>query len=201
MAFWDSRYGEEGFAYGTNPNDFLLAQASQISASCGTVLCLAEGEGRNAVFLAEQGHAVTGVDSCDVGLAKARALAQERGVESRLTTVTCDLADYDLGVNKWDCIVSIFAHLPQPLRTKVHAAAVVSLKSGGVLILEAYTPKQLEFKTGGPQTVDMAMTLDDLKVEFSGLDFVVAEEKVREVHEGKYHNGTSAVVQIIGRKP
>ena len=200
MSFWDSRYGEEGFAYGKSPNDFLLAQASQITPSA-SVLCLAEGEGRNAVFLAEQGHAVTGVDSCEVGLSKALALALERAVDSRFTTVTCDLAEYDLGVNKWDCVVSIFAHLPQPLRTKVHAAVVASLKSSGVLILEAYTPKQLEFKTGGPQTVDMAMTLDDLKVEFAGLDFVVAEEKVREVHEGRYHNGTSAVVQIIGRKP
>lgn len=193
---WDERYGEPGFAYGTEPNDFLVSAAERIVA--GPVLCLAEGEGRNAVYLASRGHAVTAVDGSAIGLAKARALATERGVE--LETVVADLADYRMAPNAYSAVVCIWCHLPATVRERVHRAAVGALRKGGLLILEAYTPRQLAFATGGPKTTELLYTLDELRQDFAGLELVVARETEREVHEGRFHSGKSAVVQIIGEK-
>lgn len=193
---WDSRYAVEHYAYGTAPNDFLVEVAPRLPK--GRVLCLADGEGRNGVWLAQQGHEVTAVDFSRVGLEKAQKLAKDRGVP--LTTVHADLADYVITPGAWDAIVSIWAHLPQPLRTTVHAAVAKGLRPGGAFVLEAYTPKQLEYKTGGPPTVDLLMTLEALKQELVGLTFEIGRELVREVHEGKLHEGNSAVVQVLARR-
>ena len=196
---WNERYGEPGYAYGTEPNDFLAATAARYLPERGEVLSLAEGEGRNAVFLASLGFRVTGVDASATGLAKALELAEQRGVT--IQTVVSDLAQFDLGKARWDGIVSIWCHTPSVLRAKLHRAAVVALRPAGVLLLESYTPAQLEYKTGGPPTADMLMTLDGVREELAGLDFLVAEEKVRDVHEGQYHEGPSAVLQVVARKP
>lgn len=194
---WDERYAETGYAYGTDPNDFLVQVAGFIPP--GPVLCLAEGQGRNAVYLAQQGHAVTAVDQSAVGLEKAQQLAALRGVP--LTTVVGDLAHYDLGVGQWAGIVSIFCHLPGPLRRRVYGASVAALRPGGVLVLEAYTPAQLGHRTGGPQSRDLLATQAELQEELAGLEWLQAREIEREIHEGKYHDGLSAVVQLVGRKP
>ena len=196
---WDSRYGEPGFAYGTEPNEFLAENAERYLPPKGEILSLAEGEGRNAVFLASRGFRVTGVDSSAVGLAKARALAAERGVH--IETVVEDLARFDLGVDRWDGIVSIWCHNPPEVRTRLHRSVVAALRPGGVLLLESYTPKQLDYKTGGPRTPELMMTAAGAREELAGLELIVAEEKLREVHEGTYHDGTSAVLQVIARKP
>ena len=118
----------------------------------GDVLCLAEGEGRNAVYLARQGFAATAVDSSRVGLAKADKLAQEFGVT--IQTVLADLADYTIEEGVWDSIVSISCHVHQDLRRRLHRDVVAGLKEGGTFLLEAYTPKQLEFGTGGPPSAE-----------------------------------------------
>ena len=165
---WDKRYSEECYAYGTKPNDFLASQSKKLNPS-SNILCLAEGEGRNAVSLAKLGHNVLGVDSSSVGLEKAKNLAGEEGV--KIDVQVADLKDYDIGIEKWDAVVSIFAHLPPALRKDVHKRVVKGLKKGGMLILEAYTPKQLEYKTGGPPVAEMMMCLDDLMEEFEGLEF------------------------------
>jgi SAM-dependent methyltransferase len=196
---WNQRYSEAGFAYGTEPNDFLASTAERYLPPKGEILCLAEGEGRNAVFLARFGFRVTGVDSSAVGLEKARKLAEQHGVD--IQTVVADLGDFDLGVERWDGIVSIWCHTPSALRARLHRSAVAALRPGGVLLLEAYTPKQLEYKTGGPPTAELMMTLAVVREELAGLEFLEAEEKLREVHEGKYHNGLSAVLQVVARKP
>ena len=196
---WNQRYGEPGFAYGTEPNDFLAANAERYLPRNGEILSLAEGEGRNAVYLAGLGFRVTGVDSSAVGLDKARALAEQRGVD--IHTVVADLADFDLGVGRWDGIVSIWCHTPAGLRRRLHRAVVAALRPGGVLLLEAYTPDQLAYKTGGPPAAELMMTLAAVREELAGLDFLAGEEKVREVHEGRYHDGMSAVVQVVARKP
>lgn len=196
---WDQRYREPGFAYGTEPNDFLVATAERYLPPGGQVLSLAEGEGRNAVFLAQRGFRVTGVDGSAVGLAKARALAAERGVE--LDTVVADLADYELGVDRWDGIVSIWCHTPSSLRARLHRGVVAALRPGGVFLLEAYTPDQLRYKTGGPPSADLLMTLAAVRDELAGLELVVGDERVREVHEGAHHDGPSAVLQVVARKP
>ncbi|RPI66856.1 MAG: class I SAM-dependent methyltransferase [Ignavibacteriae bacterium] len=194
---WDERYASDAFFYGIEPNDFLATSAHHL-VSGGKVLCLAEGEGRNAVWLARQGYDVTGVDGSSVGLEKAQALAREHGVS--ITTITADLAEFDMGEQQWDAIVSIWCHLPPGLRQDVHSRAMRALKPGGVLILESYRPKQLEYKTGGPPVAEMMMTEDTLRKELCLLDFVHLVETDREIHEGPGHNGLSAVVQCIAKR-
>ena len=194
---WDERYREPGYAYGSEPNDFLASVADRIPQ--GPVLCLAEGEGRNGVFLASRGHAVTAVDGSAVGLEKARALAAERQVSLR--TVHSDLAEYAIEPGAWAGIVSIWCHLPAALRVPVPRGVVEGLRRGGVVILEAYTPAQLTHGTGGPKVADLLYGLEQLKQDLAGLAFEHAVELERDILEGRYHAGQSAVVQILARKP
>ncbi len=194
---WDERYADSDYAYGTAPNDFLVEQADCLPQ--GPVLCLAEGEGRNAVWLAARGHAVTAMEALSVGLEKARRLAAERGV--RIESRCSDLAHFEIAPEAWSGIVSIFAHVPPDLRRAVHRRVVEALRPGGVLILEAYTPEQLRFGTGGPPVAELTMDLATLEDELAGLVFEVASEREREVFEGRYHRGPGHVVQIVGRKP
>lgn len=197
MSQWDDRYGAGEYVYGTEPNDFLAEMAERIPP--GRVLCLAEGQGRNAVFLSRLGYDVTGVDSSAVGLEMAQRLAADRGV--RIETLVADLAQFDPGIAVWDGIVSIFCHLPSPLRSEVMRKVVRALRPGGVLILEAYTPDQLRFETGGPRSLDLLASLADLKSDLAGLRFDHAVEIERDVVEGQLHKGRAAVVQIVAVRP
>ncbi len=195
---WETRYeGVDGYLYGTEPSDFLASQACGVAV--GDVLCLADGEGRNGVFMAELGHRVTSIDLTRAGMEKARRLATERGVE--LSTIVADLGLYDIGIECWDAVVSIFAHMPPPVRRTVHANVVAALRPGGVLILEAYTPDQIGRGTGGPPVPEMTMNLDSLRDELDGLVFEHELEMIRSVVEGPGHTGDGAVVQVIARKP
>ena len=194
---WDERYSQPGFAYGTESNEFLAAVAGRIPV--GPVLSLGEGEGRNAAFLASLGSQVVAVDQSEVGLAKAKKLAADRGLS--IETVCADLAAFAIEPVTWAGIVSIFCHLPRRIRRPLYAAVVQGLRPGGVFVLEAYTPKQLSRGTGGPKDPDMLPTLADLTEELAGLEFVHAGELDREVREGAYHTGVASVVQIIGVKP
>jgi SAM-dependent methyltransferase len=194
---WDHRYSNDSYAYGTQPNTFLVSMREELPN--GRVLCLGEGEGRNAVWLAQQGWEVTAVDSSRVGLEKARRLADARGVE--ITTKFADLAEFTIELEHWDAIVSIFCHLPAGLRRNVHRRCVRGLRTGGMMLLEAYSPAQLEYETGGPPSAELMMDAGELSKEFSGLEFLHLQELVREVHEGEYHNGPGAIVQLLARKP
>lgn len=194
---WDARYAEEGWAFGTEPNDFLREHAHLLPR--GRVLCLAEGEGRNAVHLATLGHAVTAVDVSGVGLAKARALAAARGVA--IETVVADLAAYDPGESCWQGIVSIFAHVPAAVRERVHRACVRALAPGGVFLCEGYAPEQHGRESGGPTDASKLFTLDALRRELAGLEWLFARALEREIHEGRLHHGRSAVVQAAARRP
>jgi len=193
---WDERYRAEEYAYGKTPNEFLEANVSSIPK--GRVLSLAEGEGRNAVFLAKQGYSVTAVDASPTGLSKARKLAEESGAVVEF--IQADLADYDLGENKWDGIVSIFCPLPSSIRKQLHKKVEAGLKRGGVFLLEAYTPDQLKYGTGGGNSVDVMQTTESLRLELAGLRFSHLVELEREVIEGIYHTGIGAVVQAIASK-
>jgi SAM-dependent methyltransferase len=195
--FWNERYAAKHHIYGETPNAFVAQVADQIPA--GPVLCLAEGEGRNAVHLAALGHRVTAIDQSAVGLAKARRLAASRGVE--IETRAADLEKYSIAPNAWAGIVATFAHLPVLLRCRIHREAVAGLQHGGVFVLEAYTPAQLAFDTGGPKAPELLMTLTGLREELSGLDFLIARELERDVIEGSGHTGRGAVVQILARQP
>jgi 2-polyprenyl-3-methyl-5-hydroxy-6-metoxy-1,4-benzoquinol methylase len=194
---WDERYGEPGYAYGTIPNDFLVSSTAYLPEG-GSILCLAEGEGRNSSFLAGKGFAVTAVDSSAVGMQKTKLLARENDLA--VTTCVADLEDFAFQPESYDGIVSIFCHLPPPLRKKVHTSVVSSLKKGGAFILEAYTPRQLQHKTGGPQVKELLMELDELRAEMSGLRIIHGVEMEREIYEGRLHTGRGSVVQLIAVK-
>ncbi|NBW82969.1 class I SAM-dependent methyltransferase [bacterium] len=196
---WDERYSGREYFYGKEPNDFLREQISIVNPG-ERVLCLAEGEGRNAVFIAgaSANLHVVALDASATGLAKTKELSAERSVS--VHTVHADLAEFDLGLEEWDVVVSIWCHLPSALRKQVHAAVVRALKPGGRLILEAYTPDQLKHGTGGPKSLDMLMQLNDLKSELAGLEVVIGRECERDIHEGQGHQGLSAVVQVVAKK-
>ena len=193
---WDERYSAEEYAYGTTPNEFLVEKVSRIPK--GKVLSLAEGEGRNAVFLAKQGYSVTAVDASLIGLNKARKLAEEHAVEVEF--IHADLADYELGKNSWDGIISIFCPLPSLIRKEIYKKVIPALKPGGVFLLEAYTPEQLQHGTGGGNSADVMQTAESLSTELAGLKFEHLVEIERNVLEGVYHTGIGSVVQAIGRK-
>ena len=195
-ASWNKRFAAPQYIYGKTPNVFVAEIAAQIPA--GPVLCLAEGEGRNAVHLATLGHRVTAVDQSAAGLAKARRLAAARGVE--IETVLADLGNFTIGPGVWSGIVASFAHLPPAIRRKVHAQAVQGLRPGGVFVLEAYAPAQLAFDTGGPKSPELLMALASLRNEFAGLEFVIGREIERDVLEGDGHTGRGAVVQVLARR-
>ena len=194
---WNERYASEDYVFGKEPNDFLNAEAHRLKVN-SNVLCLADGEGRNGVFLAAHGHRVTSIDQSAVGLEKANKLAKERSV--RLKTIQADLAQHDLGEEAWDAVVSIFFHLPPAPRQMIYPRIIQALKPGGLLILESYTPRQLEFKTGGPPVAENMLTTEIVNAELGELEFLHLEELEREVIEGHGHTGHAAVLQLIGRK-
>lgn len=192
---WNERYSASEFAYGTEPNDFLREQASGLQ---GPVLCLASGEGRNAVWLAEQGLEVHGVDSSSVGVDKTLTLAAQRGVT--VHAQVADLATFDFGDNRWGAIVAIFAHVPPAIRARVHAAIPGALRPGGKLVMEMYAPRQLEFRTGGPPSLPMLYTEDLVRTDMPTLVYDRLEEVERDVVEGQFHNGRAAVLQVVASK-
>ena len=193
---WNERFSEPGYAYGTEPNEFLVSVADRIPL--GKVLCLAEGEGRNAVYLAGLGYDVTAVDASTVGLEKAKALARERG--HSIETVIADLADFPIEPTGWQGVVSVFCHLPPVMRAALHERCLRGLAPGGVFILEGFAPRQLELGTGGPKSRELLMELEIIRQELPGLRFEIAREVERTLAEGKYHNGLAAVVQVLAVK-
>lgn len=194
---WNEKYAAAEYIFGTEPNDFLKAHADQLKP--GSVCCLADGEGRNGVYLAKLGFDVTSIDLSEVGLEKARKLAEANDVE--IKTICADLNDFAKEPNRWDNIVSIFCHLPPPLREKVHAASIDALSEGGNFLLEAYTPKQLEMPgIGGPPVAELLYSSDMLIDDFQSLEIVQALETEREVNEGSKHVGLASVIQFFAKK-
>jgi 2-polyprenyl-3-methyl-5-hydroxy-6-metoxy-1,4-benzoquinol methylase len=193
--FWNERYSSREYLYGTEPNAFLEENADRLR---GPVLSLSEGEGRNAVFLASRGFSVLGVDCSEVGLEKARALAESRGVV--IDTELADLAEFEPGEDRYGSIVSIFAHLPSPIRGRLYPLLEKALVPGGIVLLEAYSEEQLARDTGGPKDIDRLMSVQKLQREFPNLEPILVREIEREVNEGGGHAGMASVVQLIARR-
>jgi len=191
---WDDRYADSDYLFGTAPNDFLKSVAERLPPN-SRILCLADGEGRNGVYLATLGHKVTAVDQSRVGLEKAKKLAKQKQVS--IETIKADLAEYDLGVESWDCIVSIFFHIPSSVRAHIYPRIITALKPGGILILESYTPEQLNHGTGGPPIAELMLTKDELAQYFSEMNLEHLQELEREVIEGTGHTGLASVVQLL----
>jgi hypothetical protein len=197
MNFWDKRFSESGYTYGLEPNAFLREQAVRL-APASQILVPGDGEGRNGVWLAQQRHAVTSVDSSEVGLQKARSLAESRGVP--LATQCVDLADWAPEANSLDAVVLIYTHLPAVIRRKAHRALAQGLRADGWLILEAFHPEQLAHTSGGPKDVDMLYTPEQLDTDFAGL-----LTRVESWHgetclaEGPGHQGIAHVTRWVGQ--
>ena len=197
MNFWDQRFSEPGYKYGLEPNAFLREQAVRL-APASQILVPGDGEGRNGVWLAQQGHAVTSVDSSEVGLQKARSLAESRGVQ--LATQCVDLAEWAPVANSLDAVVLIYTHLPTAIRQRAHRALAQGLRAGGWLIVEAFHPEQVSYGSGGPKDVDMLYTPEQLDKDFDGLlTRVLSWHGVTTLAEGPGHQGQAHVTRWMGQ--
>ncbi|QMV15179.1 class I SAM-dependent methyltransferase [Vibrio spartinae] len=192
---WDDRYQVDTYIYGKEPNDFLRDSVKRQYLPLGSVLCLADGEGRNSVYLAKCGYDVTAVDLSVVAIDKARRFAAEHRVS--VNFIQADLDEFDLGLEQWQAVVAVFCHLPPVVRQKLHQALPRSLKANGIYLVEGYTPEQLKYKTGGPPETDMMLSRQVLVQELPTLSPWYIEEKEREIYEGVMHRGRSHVVQAI----
>lgn len=195
--FWDERYAEKELVYGAEPNDFLASRGGDFPAA-GRALDIGAGEGRNALFLASRGLDVLAVDQSEVGMRKAARLAGERGL--RLRTLAADLAGFDAPPASFDVVSSIFVHLPAQLRAGVHARLTSWLAPGGVYVMEAYAPDQIQRGTGGPKDPALLAPLDVVLRELAGLKIEHSAALVRNVGEGKYHTGDASVIQVVARR-
>lgn len=194
---WDERYSGGDFQFGEAPNLFLLSQAHRLQRGM-RALAVGDGEGRNGVWLAEQGLAATSVDWSGVGLTKARALAQRRGV--MLDTVTADLSRWDWPAASFDVIAWIFVHLPPEDRAIACEGALRALAPGGLLLLECFTPAQEGRRSGGPKDPSLLWSRALVERHFAGLEVVELLEGTVRLDEGPRHQGLAEVVRAVLRR-
>ncbi len=195
--FWESRYAEPEYAYGTEPNHYLVSQAPRIKAGM-RALAVGDGEGRNGVWLARQGLEVLSVDAAASGQAKARRLADEAGVE--LATEQVDLLRWAWPKAAYDVVVSIYVHFMPDHRAVMHRSMLEALRPGGLLIMEGFHVDQLNYESGGPPLAEMLFTADMLAEDFAEAEVLELEEKVIELAEGRFHEGPAAVVRMLAQR-
>ncbi len=195
---WDERYAQDGYLFGTEPNAFLVTQRDLLKPGA-SVLAVADGEGRNGVWLAEQGLQVLSVEASAVALEKAKKLAYQRGV--MVAFEQADLAHWQWGENRFDVVAAIFIQFAPPaLREQMFANIKRSLKPGGLLLLQGYTPRQLEYKTGGPQVAENMYTEALLSKAFGDMEIFHLREHDDHIGEGTAHSGMSALIDLAARK-
>jgi SAM-dependent methyltransferase len=192
--FWNKRYAENEPAYGTEPNDFLVSEVNRF-VPAADVLCLGEGEGRNAVFLAKRGMNVSALDYASAGLQRTRELARAQGV--RVEPILADLTTFEPEENRYDGVIAIFVHLPPKERIRMHHAALRALRPHGVFIAEYFSSDQLRFSSGGPKDPTMLVRIDDLRQDFAMGRIERLEQQEVELREGRYHQGRASVVRIV----
>ncbi len=196
--FWNQRYADPGYIFGTAPNRFLEAEAGRLPPAA-RILDVACGEGRNAVWLAAHGHDVVGLDIAPLALEKARRLAAERAVDVRFEEA--DLRTRAWGEAEFDAIVCIFIQFAAPAeRTRLFEGFARALRPGGLLLMQGYTPKQLEYGTGGPGTRDNLYTPEMLREAFADWQIERLEAYDAELSEGTKHVGMSALVDLVARR-
>ncbi|KYC43375.1 SAM-dependent methyltransferase [Scytonema hofmannii PCC 7110] len=195
---WNQRYSSSEYFFGQQPNEFLRSQSYRLRPG-QKVLAIADGEGRNGVWLASLGLDVLSIDISPIALEKAQRLAASQGVT--ITTEVADLATWDWAVERFDCVVAIFIQFAgSDLRTHIFEQIQASLKTGGLLLLQGYTPKQLEFKTGGPPYIENMYTAQLLQESFHNMEILHLVEHDAILSEGVGHNGMSALVDLVCRK-
>ena len=198
--FWNERYGGVEYVYGTEPNAWFAEQLAQLAP--GRLLLPAEGEGRNAVHAARNGWEVTAFDISEAGRSKAMALAVQHGV--RLEYHVGTLAEIPTLPRDFDALGMVFAHFPAASRASLTGDLLTYLRPGGRVIFEAFAKPQLSYQpihnSGGPQQLDMLYSVEEVRVEFPGVEFLHLEEVEVELHEGAFHHGLAKVVQGLGMK-
>lgn len=194
---WDERFAQPDAVYGLGPNAFLREQAALWKRGA-RVLVPGDGYGRNGVWLAHQGFRVHTVDLSPVGVERARAAAQAAGLPMKIECA--DLAAWKWPAGEFDAVASIFLHLAPELRQEAHASMLGALKPGGILILEAFTPSQLQYTSGGPKQVDLLYTAEILRRDFAGAEVLTLAESVVDLEEGAMHSGPGAVVRALFRR-
>lgn len=199
MNIWNERYAGEDYHFGTEPNAFLASQQALLKPGM-RCLAVADGEGRNGVWLAQQGLKVLSVDSSPVALEKARKLAKRRGVKMEFEQV--DLAQWEWGENRFDLVAAIFIQFAPPgMREQMFDNIGHCLKPGGLLLLQGYTPRQHEYRTGGPSQVENLYTEAMLRTAFADMDILQLREHDDFIGEGTGHHGMSALIDLVARKP
>jgi SAM-dependent methyltransferase len=197
--FWNERFNKEEFIFGKEPNEYLVEKTKQYLKPKDKVLCIADGEGRNGVWLAKQGMQVVGFDASDIALAKAKQFAKDNQVEVEYSFSDTD--SYAWPENTYDAVIGIFIQFADPaMRERIFKQTYEALKLGGIFILQGYTPKQLEYKTGGPSLIEHLYTeelIRDLAKEFQILELVSYE---KELSEGPRHKGMSAILGLVAKK-
>ena len=195
---WEARYAEPGYLFGTEPNAFLKSKA-QLLKPGQKALSVADGEGRNGVFLAELGLDVLAIDISPSALAKSAALARERGVTLR--TELTDIAGWNWPIETFDAVVAIFIQFSPPKgREQVFSKIKRALKPGGLLLMEGYRPEQIRYKSGGPSDVQRLYTRALLEQAFGDFSSLEIEEHDSVVREGSRHTGMAALIDLVGRK-
>lgn len=196
---WNTRYAIPEYLFGEQPNAFLRRQAHWLPPGA-SVLCVADGEGRNSVWLAEQGFSVTAFDFAPNAVAKARALAQRQGV--RVDHQLSDLEHWRWEATRYDALVAIFIQfLPPEHRDAAFASMKSAVAPGGVFLLEGYRPEQVDYATGGPPRRDHMYTRAWLETQFADWDIRVLDEYDAEIHEGVAHGGMSALIDLVAIRP
>src|SRR5262245_42793301 len=197
--FWDQRFAAPEYIFGTEPNVFLRAHAERFKRG-DRVLDIACGEGRNSVWLAGLGCEVTGIDVSPLALGKARRLAAAHGVKVKFTET--DIRGWQWQPSRFDAVVCVFIQFAEPSqRTHLFEGIEATLTPGGLLVLQGYTPKQLEYKTGGPPQADHMYTEVLLRDAFRNLDILHLREHEEILAEGSKHVGRSALIDLLARKP
>ena len=195
---WNERYSVPDYLFGTAPNAFLAANAAHVKRG-QRALCVADGEGRNSVWLAEQGLEVVAFDFSPVAVDKARRLAASRGASVRYDLSS--VYEWDWPPAAFDVVAAIFVQFADPpMRTFMFERMARALKPGGLLLIEGYTPAQLKYGTGGPKQVDQLYTGQLLRDAFAGFQVLELREYEAELDEGSRHQGMSAVIDFVARK-
>ena len=196
---WNQRFQAPGFLFGTQPNTWLRDHASHWQPG-QRVLCVADGEGRNSVWLARRGVQTDAFDISEVGVAKARVLARDTGVSVNFQISDCDA--YPWPVAAYDGVAAIFVQFADPaLRARLFANIVRCLRPGGTLVLQGYTPRQLDYKTGGPSIASHLYTEGMLRDAFASLEILELLEYEADLSEGTGHSGRSALIGMVARLP
>jgi SAM-dependent methyltransferase len=195
--FWNSRYQQNVLAYGDSPNEFLVRSSKYLQPGL-RILAAGDGEGRNGIWLAARKQQVWAIDYSLVGLRKAKNLADSHGHPVRF--ICTDLIEWKWPPDFFQAIVVIFVHFPPGIREQVHISMMASLQAKGLIILQCFHQEQVKYDSGGPKAVEMLYTLEMLKNDFRGMNFIEAEESETNLKEGIFHAGKAAVVSAVIQK-